>query len=349
MKKKVIFFLFIFLFIFLLILLYLNFKFKDEFYNNILNFDLRDDKDNSKKDLINIEFDIENKEILNYFKKFDSVLKQQFLARLSNFSKYYNIIVDILIDQGLSEEFIYLAYIESEFKTYALSRANASGLWQFMDYTGSYLGMKNNRFVDERRNIIISTIGFTKHFKYLYKYYKGNLELALAAYNCGHGKLDSIIKAANTRNYWELSKMNLLPKETKEYVPKFLGLVLWTRRNNLKIKSIVENESFYIIFKVKKNINFLELKNNLNILELIKEYNPHLKGDIIPEGTILVINYNSILNSNYQNDLSSILSKMEILSMYFPKKSIREKGNFFLTFRYFNSPIKNLIIKTKKE
>lgn len=347
MKK--IFFKFILVFL-LLILIFTVFYFYNILingdYNNFISLNYKNDS----LSFIKINFDENNKEIQKYYKKFEIEYKDYFLKRLKSFSQYYNMVSDILVDRGFSHEFIYLSYIESEFKYHALSSARASGLWQFMENTGILLGMRNNQLVDERRNLISSTIGFTKHFKYLYNYYKGNLDLALAAYNCGHGRLNTAIKHGNSNNFWELSNKNLIPKETKEYVPKFYGLVLWIRNNQKIIESIVESDSLYIVYRSKKSIDLKnELKNNNKIIEYIKEFNPHLKGYFIPEGTTLVLKYSILFSDLFNYENLAFFSNLEILSIYFPKRSLNEKSYFVLTNRNIHLSLKSLFKKSYKE
>ncbi|MCX8058788.1 MAG: lytic transglycosylase domain-containing protein [Spirochaetes bacterium] len=344
MRKIKVFFLLFLILLLIITLYYVYYINKSHDYFNLLNFNY----DYKNDTFIKINFDENNNEIRKYYKKFENEYKEYFIKRLKSFSIYYNIVSDILVDRGFSSEFIYLSYIESEFKSHALSSARASGLWQFMEYTGLLLGLNNNQYIDERKNLISSTYGFTKHFKYLYNYYKGNLDLALAAYNCGHGRLNVAIKTGNSKNFWELADKNFIPKETKEYVPKFYGLIMWARNNSKLIESIVESDSLYVVYKSKKFLDLKkELKNNIKIIEYIKEFNPHLKSYYIPEGTTLVLEY-SIINSEIQRE-SNFFSNFELISVYFPKRSLNEKNIFKLASRNINLGLKSFLKKSIKE
>ena len=75
----------------------------------------------------------------------------------------------ILSEYDLPAEFLFLAMAESNFSTRAFSKKKASGLWQFMPYTGKLYGLKIDEYVDERRDLIKSTKAATKYLSYLHK------------------------------------------------------------------------------------------------------------------------------------------------------------------------------------
>lgn len=120
----------------------------------------------------------------------------------------------------LPEELKYVPIIESRLRPYAVSTAGAAGLWQFMTATAKYRGLKVNSKIDERKDPHKSTSAAVKYLAYLYKRF-GAWDLALAAYNCGEGRLNKAIRQAGTKDFAEVRK--LLPKETQRYIPRFLA------------------------------------------------------------------------------------------------------------------------------
>src|SRR5262249_50075837 len=120
---------------------------------------------------------------------------------------------------GLPAELALIPFIESEFNPNDLSNKGALGLWQLMSGTARDLGVKIRSGYDGRRNVITSTNAALAYFKDLGKLFKGNWYLAIAAYNCGEGRVQSSIKRTGHRNFWELP----LPQETKYYVPRLLA------------------------------------------------------------------------------------------------------------------------------
>ena len=114
----------------------------------------------------------------------------------------------------------YMAVIESELKTTAVSPAGAVGPWQLMAETAHILGLKVNRRVDERKNYYKSTRAAARYLKDLHQEF-GDWLLVIAAYNAGEGSVYAAIREADSRNYWVLQSH--LPLEPREYVKKFIA------------------------------------------------------------------------------------------------------------------------------
>jgi membrane-bound lytic murein transglycosylase D len=120
-------------------------------------------------------------------------------------------------------ELALLPFVESRYDPFAYSSGRASGLWQFIPSTGRHFKLKENWWLDERRDIIASTQAALGYLSSLHKRFDGDWLLALAAYNAGQGTVGRAITANKRKNkptdYWSLS----LPKETQFYVPKLLA------------------------------------------------------------------------------------------------------------------------------
>jgi len=129
-----------------------------------------------------------------------------------------------LAERGLPQELIYLPILESHYRIRAVSRSGATGLWQIMDNTAAPLGLVTDRWVDERRDFWRSTEGALRKLEENFATF-GDWDLALAAYNCGTGKLTRTIRSSGVRDFWALRDMGVLPPETAAYVPKFHALV----------------------------------------------------------------------------------------------------------------------------
>jgi membrane-bound lytic murein transglycosylase D len=133
---------------------------------------------------------------------------------------YFNLIDGILSQYGLPRELKYLAVIESELKSTALSSAGALGPWQFMSYTAKDYGLRVNAMVDDRTDYQKSTHAASKYLLSLYKDLKDWL-LVIAAYNGGPGRVYSAIKKSGSRNFWKLQYY--LPEESRNHVKKFIA------------------------------------------------------------------------------------------------------------------------------
>jgi membrane-bound lytic murein transglycosylase D len=139
--------------------------------------------------------------------------------------KYQEMISRILKEEGVPQDLVYLAQAESAFQPLALSRAGARGIWQFMQWRGNEYGLKRSWWVDERLDPEKATRAAAQHLRDLYGLY-GDWYLAMAAYNCGPGNVQKGIERTGYADFWELYKRNVLPTETKNYVPIILALTL---------------------------------------------------------------------------------------------------------------------------
>jgi membrane-bound lytic murein transglycosylase D len=133
-------------------------------------------------------------------------------------AEYGWVIEDILVAEDLPVDLIYMAMIESGLSTAARSRASAVGPWQFVAGTARIRGLRVDSWVDERRDLEKSTLAACRHLKLLYGMFQ-NWPLAFAAYNAGEYRIQRAIGLQGDPDYWHLR----LPRETREYVPKFIA------------------------------------------------------------------------------------------------------------------------------
>ena len=133
---------------------------------------------------------------------------------------YFNLIDGILSKYGLPRELKYLAVIESDLHSNALSIAGARGPWQLMSYTAKGFGLQVNNMVDDRTDYYKSTNAAAKYLLSLYKDFKDWL-LVIAAYNGGPGRVYNAIKKSGSRNFWDMQYY--LPEESRNHVKKFIA------------------------------------------------------------------------------------------------------------------------------
>lgn len=165
---------------------------------------------------------VRNEIVDQYIRFFQTRGKRQFQIWLDRYAKYGTLIENILAQEGLPPELVYLAMIESGLNPKAYSRANAAGLWQFIFATAKKYGLKRTWYVDERRDPIKSTYAACKYLRDLYLEYD-HWYLALAAYNSGSGRISRATRLHQTSDFWQLHS---LPKETRNYIPFFLAAAI---------------------------------------------------------------------------------------------------------------------------
>ena len=149
---------------------------------------------------------------------------------LNRMTAYDSMIYAQLDQMGMPKDLIYLALVESGFKVKAYSRAKASGMWQFIPETGKRYGLEVDYWVDKRRNPEMATTAALKYLKRLHDEFNDWL-LAMAAYNCGEGRVRRLVKEMMADSTWDTTKVVTywdleLPKETMRYVPRILAAMV---------------------------------------------------------------------------------------------------------------------------
>jgi membrane-bound lytic murein transglycosylase D len=139
--------------------------------------------------------------------------------------RYRSMIERVMDEEGLPHDLIYLAQAESAFQPTAVSRAQAVGLWQFIAGRAHEYGLQRTWWVDERQDPEKATRAAAHHLHDLYNMF-GDWYLAMAAYNSGPGNVQKAIERTGYADFWELYKRNVLPKETRNYVPIILAMTL---------------------------------------------------------------------------------------------------------------------------
>src|ERR1700678_131532 len=147
---------------------------------------------------------------------------------LARSGRYDDMIRRVLKEEGVPQELIYLAQAESGFHPLAVSRAGARGMWQFMASRAKGYGLERDWWVDERQDPEKSTRAAAHHLKDLYNEF-GDWYLAMAAYNSGPGTVQSAVKRTGFADFWELYRRNVLPKETRNYVPIILAVTIMAK------------------------------------------------------------------------------------------------------------------------
>ena len=163
--------------------------------------------------------------VAEYIQFFQGPGRKWFRKWMSRSTRYIPAMGPILESHGLPKDTVYLAMIESGFSVHAYSWARASGPWQFIPGTGRLYGLKQDFWVDERRDPIKSTTAAARYLRQLYEDL-GDWYLAWAAYNAGGGKVSRVMLRRGTSDFWQLSDGRGLAKETKHYVPKLIACAL---------------------------------------------------------------------------------------------------------------------------
>ena len=177
------------------------------------------------------EYDIPidvNPAVVAYIRFFQSPgVRPHFVKWLGRSYRFLERYREIMKEEGLPEDTVYLAMIESGFGNFAYSRARASGPWQFIAGTGRLFGLRQDFWVDERRDPERSARAAARLLKRLYEQ-TGDWRLAWAAYNAGAGRVLSAQKRG-FEDFWSMAATRgkrVLRPETKGYVPKLMAAAI---------------------------------------------------------------------------------------------------------------------------
>ncbi|WP_446744960.1 transglycosylase SLT domain-containing protein [Silvibacterium acidisoli] len=148
------------------------------------------------------------------------------VASLNRAGRYKAMIQQVLREEGVPQDLIYLAVAESGFRPQAMNPSGAGGMWQFMPW-GTY-GLDRNGWVDERFDPEKATRAYAREIKKAYAQ-TGDWYLAMASYNWGTGNVQRAVQRTGYADFWELYKRNNLPEQTKNYVPEILAVIIMSK------------------------------------------------------------------------------------------------------------------------
>ncbi|NDV66444.1 lytic transglycosylase domain-containing protein [Bacteroides sp. 224] len=224
-----------------------------------------------------------NEVVRKFIDTYNVRLRNQVSLMLASSNFYMPIFEEALDAYGLPIELKYLPIIESALNPSAVSRAGASGLWQFMIKTGQIYGLSSNSLVDERRDPIKSTWAAARYLKDLYDIYK-DWNLVIAAYNCGPGNVNKAIRRSGGKtDYWEIYEY--LPRETRGYVPAFIAanyvMTYYCNHNICPMETNIPADTDTL--QITRKLHFEQISDLCNIsVDQLASLNPQYKNHIIP-------------------------------------------------------------------
>ena len=227
-----------------------------------------------------------------YIDKYANKMKRSIGVMLASMNFYRPIFEDALERYGLPYELEYLPVIESALRPTATSPVGAAGLWQFMPSTGKHYGLQINTLVDERRDPVKSTDAACRFLSDLYNRF-GDWSLAIAAYNCGEGAVQKALARSGGKegkSFWDI--YNYLPKETRGYVPAFIGATYimnyYCEHGITPMMASLPERADTVV--VKKDIRLSKVATACGVsVDQIKALNPQFRQDIVPANYAIML------------------------------------------------------------
>ncbi|MFH1874286.1 MAG: LysM peptidoglycan-binding domain-containing protein [Pseudomonadota bacterium] len=227
-----------------------------------------------------------NERVIAWLEYFQGRGRDHMQRYLERSGRYIDLMQDILRQNNLPEDLIYVALIESGFNDNAYSKAHAVGPWQFIRGTGKRYGLVINNWLDERRDPIKATWAAAKYLQDLYNEF-GDWYLAMAGYNAGEGKVRKVIKSSGTKDYWEIVEggREYFRAETRDYVPKFIAAAIIAKTpENFGFKNLeYESPLDYEVAPVDTQTDLKVIAECAGIShEEVVRLNAHLVGGTTP-------------------------------------------------------------------
>ena len=224
-----------------------------------------------------IEFNQNVRNAIYYFQKGRRKEVEVWIQRMG---KYQPMIEEILTEEGIPTDMVYLAMIESGFNPKAYSRARAAGMWQFIYATGKIYGLNRNQWIDERYDPIKSTHAAARYLNDIYKI-SDDWNNVMAGYNSGEGRIARQLEQNENLEYWDMK----LPSETRSYVPFFMAAVVISKAPEIfGFDHIVKEKPFeFDTFEVRPGMRLTDAAKccDTDVTEL-KALNPELLSDRVP-------------------------------------------------------------------
>ena len=227
-----------------------------------------------------------NQVVRKFIDRYCVQLRRSVSMMLGSVNFYMPIFEQALDSYNLPTELKYLPVIESALNPKAVSRAGATGLWQFMLATGKQYGLRVNSLVDDRRDPIRSSFAAAQYLRDLYRIFN-DWTLVIAAYNCGPENVNKAIRrSGGSMDYWKIYPY--LPAETRGYVPAFIAA-------NYVMNYYCDHNICPMLTHLPEHTDTIEVNRNISLntiarfcdidIDMLRDLNPQYRRDIVNGAT----------------------------------------------------------------
>jgi len=252
---------------------------------------------------------------INYFSSRGHGTIERALIRRGRYSE---MISRVFREEGVPQDLMFLAQAESGFQPLALSRMGARGMWQFMPWDGVHAGLQHNWWVDERQDPEKATRAAARLLKDLYNQF-GDWYLAMAAYNSGPGTVQRAVQRTGYADFWELYKRNVLPGETRNYVPIILAMTIMAKNptqyglDHLALDSPVASDTVRIHYPIDLRLVAECTDSSTAVLQ---ELNPSLLRMTTPKDMDFDLHVPIGTADKFQKTVEAIPAEMRVYWRY---------------------------------
>lgn len=239
---------------------------------------------------------------------------------LQRSGRYRRMSEKIFKDERVPEDLIWLAQAESVWKPNALSWASAKGIWQFIPGTGQRFGLAQTQWIDQRSHPELSARAAARYLRFLHDYFAGDWMLAMAAYNSGEGRVASAIARCGYADFWELYRRNLLPAETRNYVPIILSIIIISKNQKRYGFDVKPDPPLnYDTYDLPTQTDLKVVADLLGVpFESVQELNPELRRGVSPPGQVYTIKIPKGMKKQFETAYASLPEDQRVRRIVIP-------------------------------
>lgn len=264
-----------------------------------------------------------NDYVAGYINYYSTRGRGTFERAVARSGRYREMIERVFREEGVPHDLIYLAQAESGFHPLALSRAGARGMWQFMATRATGYGLQRNWWVDDRQDPEKATRAAARHLKDLYKEF-GDWYLAMAAYNSGPGNVQQAVKRTGYADFWELYRRDVLPQETKNYVPIILAMTIMSKNpTQYGLDGIQPDPADrYEVVKVDYPVDLRLVAECIEApVERLADLNPSLLRNTTPKDQTFELRLPEGAKEKYEQTIAAIPKDKRVMWRYYRVQS----------------------------
>lgn len=247
---------------------------------------------------------------------------------LQRSGRYRQMVEKIFKEERVPLDLMWLAQAESVWKPNALSRAAAKGIWQFIPSTGARYGLAQTTWIDERSQPEKSTRAAARYLRWLHDHFEGDWLLAMAAYNSGENRVDSAIAKCGYADFWELYKRGLLPRETRNYVPAILSIIIISKNQKRYGFDVTpERPLNYDTFEVPGQTDLKVVADLLDVsYDTIQDLNAELRRGASPAGERYTIKIPKGMKKQFEIAYADLPEEKRVRRIAVPALEVAERS-----------------------
>jgi membrane-bound lytic murein transglycosylase D len=265
----------------------------------------------AEKEVMHVQHDLPltvNASVLQYLSYFSTTKGRATVAHgLDRSGRYNEMVRRVLKQEGVPQDLMYLAQAESAFQPTAVSKAGARGLWQFMPFRGEEYDLGRTFWVDERSDPEKATRAAARHMRDLYDMF-GDWYLVMAAYNAGPMNVVKAVERTGYADFWELSRLHALPKQTQNYVPIIIALALVGKDPVLYgVEVAPEKPAAMDVIYPKHSIDLHLVADATGAdIDDLRQLNPELLRNVTPNDTNFELRLPAGYGEKFQDAISQV-------------------------------------------